>query len=225
MTSPADLLVDAYRPWLAQVFQVELPPLETAIEQTVGEALVLPDPAALARGALPREDTAPARAETTAWLRRMLRPEWQDQRDDLGLVGMRSAVRGQDALFGGWFAPGAFLQTIATAEHVHLRGRLSAPRPSAPDPDKAALVIAEAHRLLSLADPASIRWAAPRRLGPLVFVARDVSFAHGWGDTGLLVTDGVGFKLSFLKLRDRTSPPKGGGPHPIEPWFPRPSPE
>jgi hypothetical protein len=221
MSEPDRILVDAYRARLAPVFSVAVPPLDSEMDRTIGEPLILPDPATLAKARRPLEETAAARADSVAWLRRVFREEHQDPREDLDLVGMREAVQGKDALFGEWRAPGIALQVIVTFDRLHLRGRLGDPRPAASDAERAALAQAEARRLLPLR---AVPWTAPRGLGPLVFSVQDVDFCRSWDEAAIVVTDGVGFALSMLKLLDRKSRPKRGGlpAGPPPPWCPRP---
>ncbi len=198
-----------------------VPELASRMERTIGEALIPPDAKKALAAAVPPGEISNQQAQASAWLAKVFRPEQLDEEAAVELLGVRAAVGGQDAFFGGWSIERRSVEVVVTRERVHVITTFPAPISG----EAAQIAAAKALMLEFFAvSPEQIEgvWDV-RPMGALVFATPKIDFATRWDQTCLIVTDGAAVKFSFLKIADRTSPPKGSAAAPDStPWFPPP---
>ena len=192
--------------------------------ETIGEALVLPPVEAALGRSLPPDITVPQREETVTWIRRILRPAWIDEQALSEWLGVRGAIVGLDALFGGWETPAGAIQIISTKRRLHIRTRLPVPAPLSAGRSR----IAEAASLAGTLFEADVDWTTLKwdfqPFGPFTFGYQELPLVTNWRDSCLIVSDGTAVKFSFLKIVQRQSPAHGSsGLRDLSPWFAEPT--
>ena len=218
--NPSSSNISAWRARLAPVFLEAVPELQGTMAETIGEALVLPAVVDALECSLEPATTAPQREETVAWIRRILRPALlkEDALDDW--LGIRGAIMGLDALFGGWETAAGPIQVIATKRRLHIRTRLPGHEPLAAGPSRITESASLAGRLFeSDVDWTTLVWQL-QTLGAFTIGYQELPLVANWRDSCLIVSDGTGVKFSFLKIVQRQSAPHGGSAlRDLSPWF------
>ena len=205
---------------LLPLFAKPVPPLKGYVEQTIGEALSMPSPASSLRQRVAPARTARQRADTAAWVRRMLRPEWVDEGALGNWLAIRASVQGNDGLFGGWSSHGRTLQIVATAKRIHVR----VPLPAQSQGATGLALIRQATALARQLFNADVDWDKfpwqRRELGDFTVGYFDVPLIRDWWESCLIVSDGTAVKFSFLRIPHRDSPTAGhSAPPKNRPWF------
>jgi hypothetical protein len=189
----------------------------------VREGLRLPRGAEIFRDSVAREKVLPHLAATAEWARRVLRSEWIPLDLDVRLIAVRGAAQGEDALFAAWLRDDRVFQLVVSRTLFHVLTPLLRPVPQADDRQRAQEALAEAYAVLQLQKQPDVGSFRIERLGNLTLVyprTADPGSIVNWHEDLVLVTDGRAVKFTAFKVWQRTSPPKGGGPPEVRPWFP-----
>ena len=202
------------------LFTAPIPELKGSMEETVGEALAMPSPADARAHRVAPTRVDHEREETSAWTRRILKPEWIDDKAIEGWLAIRGGVHGQDGLFGAWKTSKGSLQVVATKRRIHVRMLLPKDVRAAAGPARLKEAAALARQIFQ----ADLDWSNPdwqvRDLGGFTFGYRELPFIANWWESCLVVSDGVAVKFSFLKIVHRDSPPsRKFGSAEETPWF------
>ena len=193
------------------------------MEKTVGEALAMPSPANARAHRVAAALVVRERKETIAWTRRILKPEWIDEKALDNLLAIRGGVQGRDGLFGAWKTGNGPLQIVATKRRIHIRMLLPKDLRAAPGPARLKEAAALAQRIFHAdIDWNNLDWQV-RALGEFTFAYREVPSIANWWESCLVVSDGAAVKFSFLKIIHRDSPPgRESGSGEDTPWFQSP---
>ncbi len=227
MSTPTDKRAELLRwgPRLARRFDKAPPRDDDLVGATLAEALRPPKPADALAWRVPDAETTAARRESEVWLGRMVRAAHQPPGLDSGVewLGLRGYAHGQDVLVTGWTSPLRSLQVVATRERIHLCTSL-APEVVADDEARVSAAAALAEQLFEAWFPTEpVQWSIART-GSWTYAVRAEEPARNWSGTCLIVSDGMGVKLSFLKLLmpDHVTKGQRAGPD-VRPWFDKPT--
>ena len=205
---------------LRPILSVRSPEPDSPMGRMVGQGLVLPDAETVWAQALPKEKVQRLLADTTEWLRTIVRPEWLAEPLDDQLFAVPKAVAGEDAFIGAWVKRDRHVQVVVTRERVHVLTRPLSSGAFGGDQRPAARALSLAAELLRLRmQPDPAQWQE-QPYGGLNMIFRDVPFARNWDEAFVCVTDGVGVKYTALKYKNRTSErERGSAAHEPLPWF------